>query len=606
MAIGHGKPTGQVYGFYLPAVNNLANVQGVDFPFSQTYWPAATFIKSVPAFSDQGIWSLTIPFNQTIWLGVNSVAAIPTWNAPYNVNLYSSNVPFNQTDWPRVTPIRLSTSFGDQGIWALTIPFNQGQWPNTNAVVAIPTWNAPYNINLYPTVVSSPFAKTDWAAASSIKGASLRQRENFLPLIANLGPFVGSFGPVKPPNIVSPQPQPYNPNLYTAAFIQPPFSQTSWLSVAQPRPSYGFSDQAIWALISPFVPYFDASKPFFPIPSKPQVLGANLNLFPAAGTPFTPYDFSRPLNRPSFTPPFIDGALIDVTVPFNQYDWSKPQQPAPAKDQPLWSLNINLYPPGPAQKPFAQYDWPRVNAVRLSAAFSDQGIWALTSPFVPYYFNPIAKPFPSVMRTEGVNIALTAPFVQPPFAQTDWPNTKTVKSSPPQAQPYNMGLFTNPIPFAQYSWPLVSKPAPAKLHDIPNFQVLFQPAPPPIAPVFDPFVHEDIWRKYKKRLRELEAARLSRERAEDRAREVKRAFLRNMVLGITEDAQEVLETKQALSKPDGVVELANSLHAISQAKTNRELEQVALHTKALIAEFHKYIREMQEEEDEILIISEIL
>jgi hypothetical protein len=36
------------------------------------------------------------------------------------------------------------------------------------------------------------------------------------------------------------------------------------------------------------------------------------------------------------------------------------------------------------------------------------------------------------------------------------------------------------------------------------------------------------------------------------------------------------------------------------------LEQIALRTRELIAAFHQYINEMQEEEDEILIISEIL
>jgi hypothetical protein len=333
-------------------------------------------------------------------------------------------------------------------------------------------------------------------------------------------------------------------------------------------------------------------------------------------------EYSIFAERPVYYKSYVD-IFPPITAPANTttYAWQQPLSIAPPVAQAQQTQAIGFAVPTSVTAALGPWGWQNLQSAvppRLPPAQQAYSFVPLNTAQIvttpPWGWqnlqSAVAPKLPSAQQAYSFVPLNTTQVVTPAFG---WFGPLSVAPKVTVAIQPQVAFIGVPIPAAAIGgipWfsPLMAVPptirlAPQAYSFVPLDTK--QVAPPAVSAI-DPFVHPDVWRKYKKRLREIEAARLAQERAEDRAKEVKRAFLRNMVLGVTEDAQEVLEAKQALSKPDGVVELANSLHAMSQAKTNRELEQIALRTRELIAAFHQYINEMQEEEDEILIISEIL
>lgn len=310
--------------------------------------------------------------------------------------------PFNQLIWPAAVAVRFSPPFSDQMIWSLTAPF-------------------------VPVDLSEPFVPR----------------------------------PAPVPAV------PYNLNLYAAAI---PFVQNNWPATKRVASTFALSDQAIWSLQSPFAQY-DWSDPYRPLPSVARVEGRNIALTaPIVGNPFTQTDWPQVKGPRYFQPPTIDGALIDITQPFAQYDWSKPYFP-PASVARVNDISIALLTAPPPADPFKFRDWPPAVRVRSLPGLSDQAIWALQSPFSQTDWSDPFFPRPSAPFL-FVNIALATPVVTAPFSQTDWPRTYRFVTSAPSQVPLNVNLFTNPIPFGlnDFGKPVTIESVPAALQ--PNNLVL--------------------------------------------------------------------------------------------------------------------------------------
>jgi hypothetical protein len=415
--------------------------------------------------------------------------------------------------------------------------------------------------------------------------------------------------------------QPFTPSVTVSYGWQQPLAVTP----ASPK-----AQQA--TIVLPFVQRapipttLDWQQPLSVAPAVAKALQATffVPLDPQVTTTYLPIvqQYSIFAERPVYYKSYVD-IFPPITAPANTttYAWQQPLSIAPPVAQAQQTQAIGFAVPTSVTAALGPWGWQNLQSAvppRLPPAQQAYSFVPLNTAQIvttpPWGWqnlqSAVAPKLPSAQQAYSFVPLNTTQVVTPAFG---WFGPLSVAPKVTVAIQPQVAFIGVPIPAAAIGgipWfsPLMAVPptirlAPQAYSFVPLDTK--QVAPPAVSAI-DPFVHPDVWRKYKKRLREIEAARLAQERAEDRAKEVKRAFLRNMVLGVTEDAQEVLEAKQALSKPDGVVELANSLHAMSQAKTNRELEQIALRTRELIAAFHQYINEMQEEEDEILIISEIL
>lgn len=175
----------------------------------------------------------------------------------------------------------------------------------------------------------------------------------------------------------------------------------------------------------------------------------NINLFKNA-IPFLNLDTARFTRLPPPAPPtFYNSALYTVTVttmPFNQMDWSRSvRAPMPAVDF------YNLVLLAPSDSPFNQTDWAK--------------------PFFPRAARLPDQPYNQALYTVTVTVL--------PFNQTDWTPTLRLKSQPAPAPVWNPNLFTNPIPFAQYHYPLVKRvpAAPVDLSVALNLNLFKNPIP---------------------------------------------------------------------------------------------------------------------------------
>jgi hypothetical protein len=148
----------------------------------------------------------------------------------------------------------------------------------------------------------------------------------------------------------------------------------------------------------------------------------NVNLY-TNPIPFAQFDWSQSKRTPDFLPPAQPyGITFYGTVtaaPFAQLDWSQTKRTPDflPSSQPY---NINIF----SEVPFSQLDWSKV---RRAPAFL---------PDAQFY-----------------NANLYGVITAAPFAQYDWSTPRrTPDVLPPAHLPTNINLYTNPIPFAQYSW----------------------------------------------------------------------------------------------------------------------------------------------------------
>jgi hypothetical protein len=80
----------------------------------------------------------------------------------------------------------------------------------------------------------------------------------------------------------------------------------------------------------------------------------------------------------------------------------------------------------------------------------------VAAPFSNAVANPVSPVRSSPPQPVSYNSALLAPPATAPFFQTSWPTSDFQTPRAPDAtQQTNINLFTNPIPFAQYDWPVV-------------------------------------------------------------------------------------------------------------------------------------------------------
>jgi hypothetical protein len=244
--------------------------------------------------------------------------------------------------------------------------------------------------------------------------------------------------------------------LLAAVVVAVPFNQTSWPAAHSIGGLPGLSDQGIWSLTIPFAQY-DWSAPFRPLPSVPRAEGVNIALTAqVVAAPFSQTNWPGALGPRYFRPAQVDGAIIDISQPFAQLDWSKPQPFAPATP-PLVTRNVNIF----SEIPFAQYDWSKTKGIASKASDVYQ-------PWQNFYSVVVTAPFyqsswPSVQSVRSASPRapdqsypnLPMLFAMP-FFPVDGSRVRPASIPAPAAQSYNLALLgVVPAPFVPIDW---SKP----------------------------------------------------------------------------------------------------------------------------------------------------
>jgi hypothetical protein len=191
----------------------------------------------------------------------------------------------------------------------------------------------------------------------------------------------------------------------------------------------------------------------------------------------------QPLPAPSFFGGSPVVLLSPQAMPFGPFDWSKPQKPAVAKDQPNWSLNINLFT-NPV--PFGPYDYNKQFPPYLSKAFDQQpnypNFYPNPIPFGPYDYNKPKQPPPAKEQPNwSLNINL---FKNPvPFGPYDYNKVWPPQPSRPfDQQPNYPNFYPNPVPFGPFDWNKPQQPPPAREPPVWSVNVNLYTNPVPFGP----------------------------------------------------------------------------------------------------------------------------
>jgi hypothetical protein len=378
-----------------------------------------------------------VPFFNMQFNPVTPVRAAIAPVQPYNNRLYTNPIPFAQFQWPRVVPLGPSVprqaAFNNE-LLLNPIPFAQYQWPRTTSVLGkasdvYQTW-----LNFYQTgVVLPPFYQTSWPAVQAIKPvvpptASVNYVGMYSSPFTQLAWGGGTFIEFPPAPA-----QPYNNRLYTNPI---PFAQYDWSKPTSVAPKA----TDVYQPYGNFYTTVAVTAPFYQ------------NAWPAV-QPIKPV-------VPQLTP--YNAQIYTNSIPFAQYDWSKPVSIAPRASD-VYQPYSNFYPFVSVTAPFYQNAWPSVSPV--------QPVVPQAAPYnAQLYTNPI--PFAQYDWSKPVSIAPKASDVyQPygnfysgiviaPFAQYNWPSVQPVKAVlSPLATVNYAGMYSSP--FNQSSWPTVAAPAPS-------------------------------------------------------------------------------------------------------------------------------------------------
>lgn len=414
-----------------------------------------------------------------------------------NPNLFKNPIPNNQFDLWLKKPLTIRSSLRD-----LSTPTNLNLYKNPIPILNIetgkygylraqPQQQYSYNPNLY-SVVAQNQPRTPIIVKSFRPGVSPDQFYPNINIFPNPVPFTNLFfDTVKDLPSLPPQQPSYNNLLYTVVTQTPTIPLD--LSFSKIIPNWPVSTQYPNLVLQNFstpLNIVDMSSSRINPDWLPVVIYPNLILQQPTTNPFYTQDFSRPFT-PTLAKPDQQSVNINLYVnpiPFGPYDWQIPHsvqtgrqdnylnlviQGQVATPNPFFpidlsrsdflgstlqfqnGLNINL---NTNPIPFSQYDWPRVNGVKLIASdqtnLPDLVLKNFSTPFIQTDWSK-SFDIPSIPFLQYPNIVLLNPVVVGnPFYLKDWSKTQFLPSvpQPPSGMALNINLNTNPIPFNKLDW----------------------------------------------------------------------------------------------------------------------------------------------------------
>lgn len=460
-------PRAPVFQPYNLALYTVAVAQA---PFVQTNW-SKPFFPETPSLGSPSVninlFTNPIPFGPYDYgEGPSRIPPFrPDATQPLNPNLFTNPIPFAKFDWfpvgqpPNSPPQALPYNIN---VFTNPIPFAKFDYPPVEQPPWSPPQAVPYNINIFTNPI--PFAQFDWSHPFvPTPYFPLPTQALNLQLFTNPIPF---FNFIVQPLVALPffaSTVPYNVPLYTVTVVAAPFAQYDWPITKMPRPQVDATralNPNIFTNPFPFTP-IDYSAITPRISRAPDQAYYNLNVYTVVvvAAPFVPINYSK-----SFFPRALlsDASqatsinlLPDPTL-FMQVSWfgsgSTPRFNLPDQ-QPY---NQSLYSGVVVQAPFITIDWSKPFFPRaLPPDPQSLNIQLFTNP-IPFFnldLKGVNKPTGTPDLSVPYNVNLYGVVVVAPFAQYDWSKPFPPRPAPVQAQPFNLNLFTNSIPFAQFYWP---------------------------------------------------------------------------------------------------------------------------------------------------------
>lgn len=475
---GAGAP-GLIVVTYTPTVGPLTEFPLV-FPFIRETAPQSQIARNASLFT-------AVPFAQTDWSVQRRVADfLPAAHQPTNINLYTNPIPFAQFDWTqsrRALDFLPSAQFYNTNLYGVitAAPFAQYDWSGPRRTPdVLPPSHQPTNTNLFTN--SIPFAQYSWTPTLNIPG---------LP----------------------PQRLPYNINIYTAVgteVLRAPVLGN------QKSPPVAFQSKYLGTPVTLLVDLTVAPFAQLDWPSAkrtPDVLVStpsyNTNIF--SEVPFTQLAWGPTARAPfaSFTQPYNLTIFGDLQGPFNQFIWLT-SKVSRSSTSDVSQRNVNIF----SEVPFYKSDWSTAAVIRLTAPIPtsyNTGLYAtVPAPFIPIdwsrpfkalpvpagmpplninlFTNPIpfsqsdwsatSRQKPPTANLQPLNTNLYGVIVVTPFNQLDWSTPRQVARAPVDlTRVLNLNIYTNPIPFAQYSWAVPSAHVNAPYFVIQDFMLLVSVSP---------------------------------------------------------------------------------------------------------------------------------
>lgn len=359
----------------------------------------------------------------------------PPQSLPVNVNLFTNPIPFVTTDRPRIIQVPLvpppQSLPLNINLYTNPIPVNNSRLliGASKVKYVLPDSTDPSEMWLFPVTVTAPFYTQDFSTSKTLPNWFTSPTYPNLAII-NTQPFNNSIlliggkslatvsdatdasemwllqvpAPFSQQNWAKPWTQPASLSDQTVLIIFPeaPLVPVD-LSSSTRLPSSSVLQYPNIALLNPVVVQFpfytqDFSRPFTPVPAKPDQQALNLNLY-TNPIPFLSYDWSKPLDiKASIDPQYPNLILLQpVAPPFYQLDWSKAYTIRPKASNQNEVPNLLLIQPSIPSRPLGISSWLNVGYVKSPIIIvADQNnlpniVLPNTVPVPPVIFIPGGK-----------------------------------------------------------------------------------------------------------------------------------------------------------------------------------------------------------------------
>lgn len=427
-------------------------------PFSQLDWSvlrrASDFLPAAHQPTNINLYTNPIPFAQFDWTQSRRALDFLPSAQFYNTNLYGviTAAPFAQYDWsgPRRTPDVLPPSHQptNTNLFTNSIPFAQYSWTPTLNIPGLPPQRLPYNINIY-TAVGTEVLRAPVLGNQKSPPVAFQSKYLGTPVTLLVDLTVAPFAQLDWPSAKrTPDVLVSTPSYNTNIFSEVPFTQLAWGPTAR-------------------APFASFTQPY------------NLTIFGDLQGPFNQFIWlTSKVSRSSTSDVSQRNVNIFSEVPFYKSDWSTAAVIRLTAPIPT-SYNTGLYATVPA--PFIPIDWSRpFKALPVPAGMPPLNINLFTNP-IPFSqsdWSATSRQKPPTANLQPLNTNLYGVIVVTPFNQLDWSTPRQVARAPVDlTRVLNLNIYTNPIPFAQYSWAVPSAHVNAPYFVIQDFMLLVSVSP---------------------------------------------------------------------------------------------------------------------------------
>lgn len=324
--------------------------------------------------------------------------------------------------------------------------------PNKNIRISVPEGSVATDIKRFTNPI--PFSQTEWPRVRTIKPSvdATDPSEMWLFNVVVAAPFIPVDYGRQRMRVYLPPDQPRNLNIASVGSPVIPFDWGRQQNIPDFLPPPQYPNIALNTAVV-FFPFYtqDFSRPFVPVPAKPDQQALNINLY-TNPIPFAQYDWSKPVSIRLQQPDqsnLPDKVLYNFSTPFAKLDWGVVGDIRALPDV----VYPNLLLIQPVLVPFTPVDYSttrKLPSVPSPALGSNQNLFTNPIPFNQYDWTKLWSVRPIVSDQSNLpNIAVLNPLqLSTPLGLFAWVNPGVVKAPfiliPDQDNLPNLVLLVTP------------------------------------------------------------------------------------------------------------------------------------------------------------------